>query len=410
MPDRERAGDRVLGIGIVGLGGATLSMLPKFISNPHYRIAGAADIDQEILARFSVDHPKARTHTSVVDLCAQADVDVVYIATPNRLHFEHAQTAILAGKNVLIEKPMTIDMESAKAMVESAERAGVLLGVNVKHSFEPRVLRLRQYARTGQFGELRMLNSWRYANWLYRPRTPEELTPEWGGGILWRQGPHQFDILRTIGGGMVRSVRGTVGVWDPSRRVAGAHTAFLDFQEGTVANAVFSGYDHFDSRELISGLGASRARGYAKARFELRAAQGPGWEAAAAREERYGGMRSGQGDAPAPARGEGSWIIGGPLIASFDHADVCFSAKGLEVFDDQNRFEIDLTSPEDGRDGRLNSLYDSVVHGFPLPADGRWGLATLELLLAVELSSRERAEMRLAHQTPTVDVNSQTDQ
>ena len=404
MPDSVRAGARVLGLGIIGLGGATLSMLPKFASNPRYRIAGAADIDPEILARFSADNPQARTHTSAADLCAQTDVDVVYIATPNRLHFEHARAAIEGGKNVLIEKPMTIDMRSATAMVESAERAGVLLGVNVKHSFEPRVLRLREYARTGRFGRLRLLNSWRYANWLYRPRTPEELTPEWGGGILWRQGPHQFDILRTIGGGMVRSVRGTVGVWDPARRVAGAHTAFLDFEEGTVANAVFSGYDHFDSRELITGLGASRAKGYAKARHELRAAQEPGWEAAAAREERYGGERSGQGDAPLPARGEGSWIMGGPLIASFDHADVCFSPQGLEIFDDQNRYEVDLTGPEDGRDGRLNSFYDAVVHASPLPADGRWGLATLELLLAVERSGQERAEVRLAHQTSTVDV------
>ena len=101
----------------------------------------------------------------------------------------------------------------------------MLLGVNVKHSFEPRVLKLRALAQSGELGRLRMIHSWRYVDWLYRPRTRDELTPGWGAGILWRQGPHHFDFLRTIGGGMLRSVRGNCQILDPARRVTGAYTA-----------------------------------------------------------------------------------------------------------------------------------------------------------------------------------------
>jgi phthalate 4,5-cis-dihydrodiol dehydrogenase len=393
----------ILGVGIVGLGGASLGMLPKIQENPGFRVAAVADIDQEILGRFAKDFPDAKTYTAVAEMSGDPSVDLVYIATPNSLHSEHARVALEQKRHVLIEKPMTIALEDSDVMIETAERNGVLLGVNVKHSFEARVKKLRDFVRSGELGQFRMMNSWRYADWLYRPRTPEELTPEPGGGILWRQGPHQFDILRTIGGGMVRSVKGLAAVWDASRRVPGSHAAYLDFEEGAVATAVFSGYDHFDSRELVYGPDKADPPRHAVARREHREATDPNWEATAARDERYGGSRSGSGQAQPATPSATGWITGGPLVASFDHADVRFSPDGLEVFSDDARYEIDLKSTEDGRDGRLNTYYDAIVNGKPLPADGRWGKGTLELLLAIEKSSITRSEVHLVYQVPTVD-------
>ena len=395
------AGKRVVGLGLVGLGGATLGMLPKFSKHEGFKIVAVADIDHEILAAFQKDHPDAKTYTDMHQLCVDDNVDVVYIATPNRLHSEHALAAFDAGKHVLIEKPMTIDMEGSFAMIEAAKKAGVLLGVNVKHSFEPRVQKVREFARSGEFGKLRMINSWRYVDWLYRPRTPEELTPEWGGGILWRQGPHQFDIVRTIGGGKVKSVRGMAGVWDPARRVPGCHAAFLEFEDGAVATAVINGYDHYDSRLLVFGPDALPAESHAGARRELRESLAGGAEADAAKAERYGGERSGSAVRETPGL-PGGWIMGGPTIVSFDHADVSFSRNGLEVFSDTERWEIDLRGPKDGRDGRLDTYYNAVAHGAPLPADGSWGTATLEVLLAVQQSGKDHKEILLSHQVNEV--------
>lgn len=395
--------DTVLGIGIVGLGGASLGMLPKIVSNPGYRIAAAADIDEQILRRFAKDFPDAKTYVSAEALSSDASVDLVYIATPNSLHSEHARVALEQKRHVLIEKPMTIALRDSDVMIETAERNGVLLGVNVKHSFEARVKKLREFVRSGEFGKFRMMNSWRYADWLYRPRTSEELTPEPGGGILWRQGPHQFDILRTIGGGMVRTVKGLASAWDPKRRVPGSHVAYLDFEDGAVATAIFSGYDHFDSRELVYGPTIADPTRHARARREHREATDPHWEAIAARDERYGGLRSGTGLTEPTEPTASGWIAGGPLVASFDRADICFSPDGLEVFSDDSRYEIDLKSTEDGRDGRLNTYYHAIVNGKPLPADGRWGKGTLELLLAIEESGATRSEVHLSHQVPTVD-------
>jgi phthalate 4,5-cis-dihydrodiol dehydrogenase len=397
------ASERVLGVGVIGLGGASLAMIPKFVRNPNFRIAAAADIDAEIMDRFREDFPDAESYDDAARLCSSRNLDLVYIATPNRFHGEHAAMALENKKHVLIEKPMAIDIAGAEQMIATAKRNDVLLGVNVKHSFEPRVLRLREMTRSGELGRLRMINSWRFADWLYRPRTAEELTPEFGGGILWRQGAHHFDLIRTIAGGMVRSLRGSASIWDQNRRVPGCYAAYLDFEDGTVASAVCSGYDHFNSMEFVQMGFSVDPASHAKARRELRAAPDVDWEAQAAREERYGGARTRQNE-PQPAQQSLGWIMGGPLIASFDRGDVRMTPAGLTVYGDDELHEIKLgVKGEDGRDGRINTFYDAIVRDRPLPADGAWGMATLEVLLAIEESGSTRKEAFLRHQVPTID-------
>jgi predicted dehydrogenase len=397
---------RVLGIGIVGIGGAAVNMLPAFARNPDFTIAAAADIDADVLARFARDYPGAATFPSVAELCACPAVDLVYIGTPTRLHAEHAGTALAAHKHVLIEKPMAVTLAEADAMIAAAERHGVLLGVNVKHSFEPRVLKLRALAQSGELGRLRMVHSWRYVDWLYRPRTRDELTPGWGAGILWRQGPHHFDFLRTIGGGLLRSVRGNCQILDPARRVTGAYTAYLEFADGLVCTAVCSGYDHFNSRDYVRGfrgdLPFAAAGQHARARRTLEAhAADPNWEDTAAAGERYGGASDDRTAADINALSSG-WLLSGPLVASFERADVRFSAAGLIIDGDREQWEIPLKNQGDGRDGRLKTFHRAIVEGAALPADGRWGKATQEVLVALERSAETHAEIPLTHQTPFI--------
>jgi phthalate 4,5-cis-dihydrodiol dehydrogenase len=400
---------RTLGLGLLGLGGATVNMLPAFRRSPFLKIAAIADIDAEIRARFVSDHAGVTAHESAERLCEDPTVDLVYIATPNRLHFSHAMAALERGKHVLIEKPMAVTLEEADHMIAAAERHSVLLAVNVKHSFEPRIRRLRDIVLSGDLGRLMMIHNWRFTDWLYLPRTPEEITPGFGNGLLWRQGPHQFDIIRTIGGGQVRSLRATTQVFDAARRVAGAFSAFLDFEDGCSATVIQSGYDHFSSRSLVFGFDGDNplqeAERYGRARRKLRSQlNGATWEVTAAAAERYGGGRRKTPSAGGRPQQPKGWILAGPLIASFERGDVRLSGKGLIIDGDEGQSEVLLAPGWDGRDGRLSNLYESIVHGRPLIADGRWGKATQEVLIAVEQSSAERREVMLAHQVAAVDT------
>ena len=393
-----------LGLGILGLGGAAVNMLPSFQRSPYFQLVAVADRDEEILGRIKGDIPGISTYTKIEHLCADHAVDLVYIGTPNHLHFSHARTALNQGKHDLIEKPMAVTLEDAEEMIHVAENNGVLLGVNVKHSFEPRIQGMRALVRSGELGSLRMIHSWRFVDWLYRPRTDEEMTPGWGNGILWRQGPHQFDIIRTIGGGLMRSVRGMTGVWDPTRKVPGGFTVYFEFEDGACGTAVCSSYDHFDSRELVYGFDGNAPLNdpgrHARARRELAChADDPGWENSAASAERYGGGRRSTQISKLPGQG-GGWILGGPLVASFDKGDVRLSPNGLIIDGEEAQREITFPDAGDGRDARLKTFFQAVAGRGPLPADGRWGKATQEVLVAIERSTESRAEVMLSHQTP----------
>ncbi len=399
---------RILGLGILGLGGAAVNMLPAFRRSAFLKLVAAADIDPKIRSRFSRDHEGAVAYDSAERLCDDPAVEVVYIATPNRLHFAHAMTALERGKNVFIDKPMAVTLEEADRMIAAAERYQVLLAVNVKHSFEPRIRRIREFVLSGELGRLMMIHSWRFADWLYRPRTPEEITPGFGNGILWRQGPHQFDIIRTIGGGLVRSLRAVTQVFDPTRRVAGAFTAFLEFENGCCATVVQSGYGHFSSRNMVFGFDGANPLddpiSYGSARRKLfDQPDSAAWELSAAAAERYGGGRRKGASATATAQQSNGWIMGGPLVASFERGDVRLSPKGLIVDGDTRQWQIATDPGWDGRDGRLRNLYEAIIHRRSLMADGRWGKATQEVLIAVEESTKKRAEVILSHQVAAVD-------
>ena len=389
-------------VGIVGLGGGASDMIPAFVQHPHIALTAAADIDKGQLEKFHSEFQGA-TYPSAEALCNNPHVDVVYIATPNQFHVEHALIALEKGKHVLVEKPMTLTLDDADVMIQTAKRHDVQLMVNVKHSFDPHIRQIREIVQSGELGRLRMLHYWYFADWLYRPRTAEELNPSLGGGVTWRQGPHQFDILRTIAGGMVRSVRAMTGMWDESRPVVGCHTAFLEFEDGTAATAVYSGYDHFNSRELTFGVGEVRSTAeasvYAQGRKTLRQLASGEAETALKRAQRYGGASRA---ARAPRR-SASWVLGGPLIVTFDQGDVRLNPSGLCIYGNEDTRNIPISTETDGRHGIVDQLYEAVVNGRRPSADGLWGKATLEVLLAVLASARERREFFLAHQVPSPD-------
>ena len=387
----------MMNIGIIGLGGGASQMIPAFVRHPHIHIAAAADTDEGQLAQFCQAYP-GETYTSAAALCQRAQVDAVYIATPNQFHVEHALLALEQGKHVLVEKPMTLTLDAADRMIDAAERRGVQLAVNVKHSFEPRVRRLRDIVQRGDLGRLRMLNYWYFSDWLYNPRTAEELNPALGGGVPWRQGPHQIDIIRTLAGGQVRSVRAMTGVWDASRRVPGCYSSFLEFEDGVVATVVYSGHDHFNSNGMTYGVddGPSwSAPEHARARQALRQAGGPEAETAMKKARRFGGgARSG------PAT---PWVLGGPLIVSFERGDVRLTPKGLMIYGDEEAQEIATPADVDGHDGVAAEFYQAVAENRRPFNDGRWGKATLEVLLALFESSQARREVFLSHQVSARD-------
>jgi phthalate 4,5-cis-dihydrodiol dehydrogenase len=400
----RRAGEAspILRFAVAGLGAAGCMMIPALLKHPYIKITAAADTDPEPLEKFHGDF-QAATFLSIEELCKSPNVDAIYIATPTQCHTEHALMALERCKHVVLEKPMALSLADADAMIAVAERSGVQLVVGHSHSFEPPIRKIREIIRSGELGRLRMLHNWYFTDWLYRPRNAEELDTQLGGGVTFRQGSHQFDLLRLIGGGLVRSVRAMTGIWDARRPTEGSHVIYLEFDDGTPATAVYSGYDRFHTAELTFGIGEQgqpvNASVYGRARKALGSMGSAEEEAALKRSSvRYGGSRARaiSGTAPHPP-------FYGLTIVSCEKGDIRQSANGLFIYGEEEQREILLPTGETGRDAVLSELYEAVVNGRQPAHGGRWGKANLEMCLAVLASAKERKEVFLAHQTATLD-------
>jgi phthalate 4,5-cis-dihydrodiol dehydrogenase len=390
-----------LRLGVAGLGVASTLFLPGVESYPHARIVAAADRRPGALAAFEQRYG-ARTYEAVEALCADPGVDVVWIATPNQFHCEHAVLAAEHKKHVICTKPMALSIAEAERMCAAAERNGVQLLCGQTWSMSPDVQAMHRGVASGELGRLIAVNTWLSTDWLLKPRMPEELDESLGGGVLYRHAPHLIDTVRLLGGGRVRSVRGTVGRWMPERPCPGNFSAYLEFEDGTPATIAYNGYGYFDTSELTWGIGN---RLYSDAeRVEVRSALANGtFDNDGAKE----GMRFGAGPANGATSGDARDAAGtrahigwfGVTVASFERGDVRQSPNGLYVYDANGRREIPVFGGRGTGMLEMREMFECLSEGTPIVHDGRWALATLEVGMAIAESGKQRREIILSHQT-----------
>jgi phthalate 4,5-cis-dihydrodiol dehydrogenase len=380
-----------LRVGVAGLGRAFTVMLPTLMSDPRVALVAAADPRAEARARFAADF-SAGTYETVEELCADPAVEIVYVATPHQHHVAHAVLAAQYGKHLLVEKPMALTLEDCAAMIDAAKRQNVHLIVGHSHSFDAPILRTRELITSGACGAVRMIHALNYTDFLRRPRRPEELDTAQGGGAVFNQAAHQVDIVRLLGGGMVKSVRAATGAWDPARPTEGAYSALLVFESGAFASLTYGGYGHFDSDEFSGWVGEmgqqkdfiqEPPRRFARAEDET----------AFKNARNYGGAAY-----QPPAAHALSHQHFGTVIVSCERADLRPMPDGVTIYQDGISRLDPLPPPCVPRAEVIDELYDAIVNNKPPLHDGAWAMATLEACLAMLQSSREGREIVLKHQ------------
>ena len=374
--------------------------MPPIAALPYIKITAAADTRTDALAKFRETYG-GETFTSVEAMCESADVDAIYVATPNPLHAKHVIAAAERGKHVIVEKPMAMSIAECDAMNKAAEKYGVKLLCGHTHSFDPPIRKIREIVKSGELGKLRMIHTWNYNEFMYRPRMRHELAMS--RGVVLNQGPHHVDIVRLIGGGMVRSVRAMTGVWDKAREWEGSYTCYLEFEDGTPATLVYSGYGFFDTAELFSWVGEGGQHRSPETnldvRKKLREVRTPEEEEQLKEGMRFGGKR--EGEYSHVWSGEGKQPFFGFTLVSCQKGDIRQTPDGLYVYGETEQRDVPLPAGARGREAEVEELYNAVVHKRPVFHDGRWGAATLEVCLAMLESAEKRKEIFLSHQVPS---------
>jgi phthalate 4,5-cis-dihydrodiol dehydrogenase len=391
-----------LKLGIAGLGVASTLFLPGVEQSPHARIVAAADRRRGALDVFARKY-QGRTYDSVEAMCADPDIDVIWVATPNQFHCRHTVMAAEHGKHVICTKPMALTVAECDEMCRAAERNGVQLLCGQTYSMSPDVQAMWAVARSGELGRLIAINSWFFTDWLLKPRVAEETDEAMGGGVIYRHAPHLIDTVRLLGGGRVRSVRASVGRWMPQRPCPGNFSAFLEFEDGTPATIAYNGYGYFDTSELTWGIGN---RMYSEPeRVQVRRALRRGEvDSEGAKETMRFGNSSDRAepsvrssDNPSVGtRAHIAWF--GITVASFERGDIRQSPNGVFVYGDAGRREVPVHGGRGTGLLEMKEMYEALVEGRPITHDGRWATATLEVGNAIAESARQRREIMLNHQ------------
>ncbi|MFH1086180.1 MAG: Gfo/Idh/MocA family oxidoreductase [Chloroflexota bacterium] len=189
--------DHPFGAAVVGLG-VGRSHAAAYASLPESTLVAVCDTNPERL-RPVAEHYGATAHERIDALLRDARVEVISVATPHPSHAALAVLAMESGRHVIVEKPMTVDLREADAMIACAQRTGRTLGCIFQRRFWPASLRLHQAIVDGKLGTPISgeceLSWWR--NEAYYTRDPWR--GRWdteGGGVLCNQGIHALDMFQ----------------------------------------------------------------------------------------------------------------------------------------------------------------------------------------------------------------------
>lgn len=188
----------MLKVAVIGLGNIGNTHAPVYQADPLSDLVAVCDIIKEradkAAARYGVP-----AFYSVDDLLRNVELDAVTVASAGKEnggdHYEPTMQCLEAGLHVLCEKPISNDIEKARAMVRKADEKGVYFGINLNHRFVPPAAKAKQWVTEGRLGDLLLINMTMWIN------NPNESSPWFHLRALH---PHSLDIMRFYCGDVVR--------------------------------------------------------------------------------------------------------------------------------------------------------------------------------------------------------------
>jgi UDP-N-acetyl-2-amino-2-deoxyglucuronate dehydrogenase len=225
---------REIRVALVGCGRISANHFDAIQKVDGVRLTAVADSDED-RARTAGAAQRVPWYSSYAELLKHADCDVVTICTPSGLHSSQGIAAARAGKHVITEKPMSITLEQADALVQACDDAGVRLFVVKQNRLNPSIQLLKRAVDKGRFGRIYL------ANTTVRWQRPQEYydaaswrgTWEFDGGAFMNQASHYVDLIQWLVGPVESVVAKTA---TQARRIEAEDSgvAVLKFRNGAL--------------------------------------------------------------------------------------------------------------------------------------------------------------------------------
>ncbi len=234
-------------VGIIGTG-AISNKHAQAYKNIGYEITVCTDINEEAGRKFA-ERWGCEFVKTYQEVCRHPKVDFVDVCTFPDFRLQPVEECAKSGKSVQVQKPMAVNLETARKMIETAREAGIQLGVVSQHRFDDATLFIRKALADGKLGKI--LEADAYVKWY---RSPEyyarPIKGTWaveGGGALITQAIHQVDMLLYL----IGPVKELFGMWQlgalhkiESEDVVGAILRYKNGAQGVIqaSTAFWPGY------------------------------------------------------------------------------------------------------------------------------------------------------------------------
>jgi len=230
---REEMKKRKINFGVIGAGGiARRKVIAGLLQARNCRLVAVMNPSQaaDITREFGV----ARAYSRDVDLLADPEVEAVYIASPVHCHLNQIRLAAAAGKHVLCEKPLTLNVREARAAITACRRAGVFLQDGYMMKFHGAHQQIKELISAGRLGRLVYLRA-QLSCWYPLIKGAWRQDPKLGGGgALIDMASHLYDLLEYFAG-PIKRLTALTGNLVHKYRTEDASTTLLEFQSGAHA-------------------------------------------------------------------------------------------------------------------------------------------------------------------------------
>jgi predicted dehydrogenase len=192
-----------VGFGIVGLGQISRGHI-KGLQNaePWARLVAVCDTDSARVEQIA-EELGAKGYTSYREMIADADVAAICAPVPHNVHYEVAEAALLAGKHILLEKPMAPTTQECAKLIELATRQGLTISVAENTPFVAAYVAVQDLVRSGAIGTPRLIRTLIYGSEIERLNDVSSWKGRIAGtigGAIFDAGPHSFYLLKWLFG------------------------------------------------------------------------------------------------------------------------------------------------------------------------------------------------------------------
>ena len=203
-------------------------------------LSWVCDLSPAIRADVEAAFPAARTTASFDDVLNDAGVTAVVLGTPAETHAALTRRALLAGRDVFVEKPLALSLREAEELVDIAERANRVLMVGHLLWYHPAVVKLKTLIDAGELGRIQYI----YSNRLNLGRIRRE------ENILWSFAPHDISVILGLAGEMPHAVHAFGGNY-LREQIADVTVSVLAFPSGVKAHVFVSWLHPYKEQKLI---------------------------------------------------------------------------------------------------------------------------------------------------------------